>query len=76
MSDSSGQSIMLLKQLKKAYVLHYMLFGDSFNGTYAKTQMEKEMTELDYIDFDKLKEIGMRPPNTSSTTKIGETEHE
>ena len=71
MSDSSG-NIILLKQLKKASVLHYMLFGDSFNGTYAKTQMEKEMTELDYIDFDKLKEIGMRPPNTSSTTKIGD----
>ena len=76
MDNTSCQTKTLLIQLKKTYVLHYMLFGDSFNGTYAKTQMEKEMTELDYIDFDKLKEIGMRPPNTSSTTKIGETEHE
>ena len=71
MSDTP-RNIILLKQLKKAYVLHYMLFGDSFNGTYAKTQMEKEMTELNYTDFDKLKEIGMRPPNTSSTTIKGD----
>ena len=68
MSDTSCQTKTLLIQLKKTYVLHYMLFGDSFEGTYAKNVLEKEINELGYTDFDKLKEIGMRPPNSSHTT--------
>jgi len=69
--NSSGQSIIELNKLKAAMMLGYMMLGEEFEGTLALVQMKREMRTMGYTDFDKLKEIGMRKYNSSSTTKTG-----